>query len=87
MVNKLLENIVKKLVEKPDSVMITQTEANDKHVIRVIVARADLRRVIGSGGRVFRALKTLVFLFSRTPTDLFVGEVPETPTSGEQAPS
>ena len=72
MLLKLIENIVRKLVEKPDGVAVSESESGDKRVIRITVAQADVRRVIGIEGRVFRALKALVFIFSRVPSDLFV---------------
>lgn len=60
MLKSLLEKIVKKLVEKPDSVEVSEVEANGKNIIQVRVSAPDIGRVIGSEGRTFRALRTLV---------------------------
>lgn len=62
MVEKLVERIVKQLVSQPDAVSVSSVETAGKCVIQVQVASEDIARVIGSEGRIFRALKTIVML-------------------------
>ena len=62
MLEKLVEHIVVNLVSKPDSVMISGIERDGKLVIQIRVAAEDVARVIGSEGRIFRALRAVVSL-------------------------
>lgn len=73
MVKKLLEHVIKALAEQPAQVSITEIERENSYVVEVRVASQDLARVIGSEGRTFRALRTLVELFGpQTSKDLVV---------------
>lgn len=60
MVIQLIEYVVKKLVDKPEVVSVTEVEVSGKAVIKVHVAAADIGKVIGSEGRTFRALRLLM---------------------------
>lgn len=62
MLEKLVEHIVSNLVSKPESVAISGIEREGKFVIQVRVAAEDVARVIGSEGRVFRAIRAVVML-------------------------
>lgn len=62
MLEKLVEHMVTSLVSKPDSVAISGTEREGKYVIQIRVAAEDVARVIGSEGRIFRALRAVVVL-------------------------
>ena len=62
MFEKLVEHIVTNLVSKPKAVMISSVEGDGKLVIRVRVAAEDVARIIGSEGRVFRAIRSVVSL-------------------------
>jgi predicted RNA-binding protein YlqC (UPF0109 family) len=62
MLEKLVEHIVTSLVSKPESVVISGVERDGKFVIQVRVAAEDVARVIGSEGRVFRAIRAVVML-------------------------
>jgi uncharacterized protein len=57
---QLVEYLARKLVEKPDDVRVDEVEEDGDLVIRLHVAPEDLGRVIGRGGRIARALRTLV---------------------------
>lgn len=59
MVEKLVEHIVKQLVSQPASVMVTSIEADGRCAISIHVAAQDVARVIGSEGRIFRAMRTV----------------------------
>lgn len=60
MVIQLIEHVVKKLVDKPDSVAVSEVDVLGKAVIKVRVAAVDIGKVIGSEGRTFRALRMLM---------------------------
>jgi len=56
----LVDYLARRLVDHPDAVRVEEVEEDDALVIRLHVAEEDLGRVIGRGGRVARALRTLV---------------------------
>ena len=62
MAQKLVEYLVKGLVSKPDEVAVKEAEASGKRVLQVRVSPHDIAKVIGSGGRIFRALRTVASL-------------------------
>jgi predicted RNA-binding protein YlqC (UPF0109 family) len=57
---ELVEYLARRLVEHDDQVQVEEVEEDDALVIRLHVASEDLGRVIGRGGRIARALRTLV---------------------------
>jgi predicted RNA-binding protein YlqC (UPF0109 family) len=57
---QLVEYLARRLVDNPDAVSVEEVEEDDALVIRLTVAPEDLGRVIGRGGRIARALRTLV---------------------------
>jgi predicted RNA-binding protein YlqC (UPF0109 family) len=57
---QLVEYLARRLVDDPDAVSVEEVEEDDALVIRLTVAPEDLGRVIGRGGRIARALRTLV---------------------------
>jgi len=57
---ELVEYLARRLVERDDQVEVEEVEEDDALVIRLPVASEDLGRVIGRGGRIARALRTLV---------------------------
>ena len=57
---ELVEYLARKLVENPDAVSVDEVEEDGTLIIRLRVAPEDLGRVIGRGGRIARALRTLV---------------------------
>ena len=57
---ELVDYLARRLVEHPDAVAVEEVEEDGALVIRLHVAEEDLGRVIGRGGRVARALRTLV---------------------------
>ncbi len=60
MTAELVEYLARRLVDNPDAVSVEEVEEDDALVIRLTVAPEDLGRVIGRGGRIARALRTLV---------------------------
>ncbi|MCB0032556.1 MAG: KH domain-containing protein [Anaerolineales bacterium] len=60
MYRDLTEFIVKSIVDEPDAVRVTEMESRNNIVLEVSVADDDMGRVIGKGGRVINAIRTLV---------------------------
>jgi predicted RNA-binding protein YlqC (UPF0109 family) len=58
-VTELLEFLVKALVEDPAAVVVEELEEDGDLVYEITVADADLGRVIGKGGRVANAIRTI----------------------------
>jgi hypothetical protein len=58
-VTELLEFLVKALVEEPDAVEVEELEEDGDLIYEISVAEADLGRVIGKGGRVANAIRTV----------------------------
>jgi predicted RNA-binding protein YlqC (UPF0109 family) len=56
---ELVEFLARALVEEPDAVEVEELEENGDIVLEVTVADDDLGRVIGRGGRVANALRTV----------------------------
>lgn len=56
---ELVEFLVRALVEHPDAVRVDELEENGDVVLEVTVAEGDLGRVIGRGGRIANALRTV----------------------------
>jgi predicted RNA-binding protein YlqC (UPF0109 family) len=56
---ELLEFLVKALVEDPEAVEIEEVEEEGDLVYEISVADGDLGRVIGKGGRVANAIRTI----------------------------
>ena len=72
MIKKLVEHVVKTLVDKPDEVSINQVEREGKTVIEVAVGHDDLGRVIGKDGQTIRALRVLVAAVRPEGQDILV---------------
>jgi predicted RNA-binding protein YlqC (UPF0109 family) len=56
---ELLEFLVKALVEEPEAVVVEEMEEDGDLVYEITVADGDLGRVIGKGGRVANAIRTI----------------------------
>jgi predicted RNA-binding protein YlqC (UPF0109 family) len=55
----LVEFLARALVEDPDSVQVEEVEENGDLVLEVTVGSDDLGRLIGKGGRVANAIRTI----------------------------
>jgi uncharacterized protein len=64
MVIPLLEYFIKKMVDKPNVIVITEVEGVDKTIIEIRVAAQDIAKVVGREGRTFKALRSLVHSIS-----------------------
>jgi predicted RNA-binding protein YlqC (UPF0109 family) len=58
-VTELLEFLVRALVEDPGAVVVEELEEEGDLVYEITVAEDDLGRVIGKGGRVANAIRTI----------------------------
>jgi predicted RNA-binding protein YlqC (UPF0109 family) len=58
-VTELLEFLVRSLVEDPNAVLVEELEEEGDLVYEISVAEDDLGRVIGKGGRVANAIRTI----------------------------
>jgi uncharacterized protein len=58
-VTELLEFLVRALVEDPDAVEVEELEEDGDLIYEISVAEEDLGRVIGKGGRVANAIRTV----------------------------
>jgi hypothetical protein len=58
-ITELLEFLVRALVEEPSAVEVEELEENGDLVYEISVAEGDLGRVIGKGGRVANAIRTI----------------------------
>jgi predicted RNA-binding protein YlqC (UPF0109 family) len=56
---ELLEFLVRALVEEPEAVVVEELEEDGDLIYEITVAEGDLGRVIGKGGRVANAIRTI----------------------------
>ena len=57
---KLLEQLVKELVDKPDEVLVTEVETERMVIYELRVGDGDVGKIIGRHGRTATALRTLI---------------------------
>ena len=63
---RLLEDMVRAIVEKPDEVKVTQEISDDNSVLTLKVAESDMGMVIGRHGRIAKAIRTVMKAASGT---------------------
>lgn len=57
---EFVETIVKKLVDYPDQISVTEVDGERTTVIELRVAKEDLGKVIGREGRIAKAMRILL---------------------------
>ena len=57
---ELVETIAKALVDDPDQVVVTEQEGDGILEIKLQVAPTDMGKVIGKGGRIAKAIRSVV---------------------------
>lgn len=57
---EFVEYVVKKIVDNPDEVQVQEVKAEKVILLEIRVAKDDMGKVIGKGGRVANALRTIV---------------------------
>lgn len=60
MMADVVEYIAKALVENPDDVQVSERDDGDRVRVRLDVAEGDWGKVIGKGGRIATAMRSLV---------------------------
>jgi predicted RNA-binding protein YlqC (UPF0109 family) len=58
----VVEVVARALVDKPDSVRVTETERRGMTILELTTAPGDMGKIIGRQGRTAAALRTLVAL-------------------------
>ncbi|MBR6404246.1 MAG: KH domain-containing protein [Eubacterium sp.] len=57
---ELVELIAKSLVDNPDGVVVKETVEDSTITLELAVAPEDMGKVIGKGGRIAKAIRTVV---------------------------
>ncbi|MCH5333307.1 MAG: KH domain-containing protein [Agathobacter sp.] len=57
---ELIEVIARALVDRPDEVVVTETESDKAIVLELRVAQSDMGKVIGKQGRIAKAIRAVV---------------------------
>ncbi len=57
---KLVEDMAKALVDKPDEVTVTQRQDKDITIIELHVSEEDMGKVIGKQGRIANAMRSII---------------------------
>ena len=57
---ELVETIAKALVDNPDEVKVTEVEGDGILELKLSVAPSDMGRVIGRGGKIAKAIRSVV---------------------------
>ncbi len=56
----LVENIIKALVDEPESVVVNQTDGESVLILEIKVSQNDIGKVIGKEGRIANSIRTIV---------------------------
>jgi uncharacterized protein len=57
---ELVEELAKALVERPEEVAVSELKGEQVTVIELKVAKEDIGKVIGRGGRIAMAMRTIL---------------------------
>jgi predicted RNA-binding protein YlqC (UPF0109 family) len=57
---ELVEFIVKALVDQPNEVQVVEVQSGTTTILELSVARPDMGRVIGKGGRIINSIRRLL---------------------------
>lgn len=87
-----LENIIKNIVEQPEEVSVTETEAKGRIVLTIKVADGDMGRVIGKDGKVINAIRMVMRVMAirqdaRIRIDIEDNNPPQQQTESPAAPA
>lgn len=86
-----LTDIVKNIVEDPNSVQISETEDNGRVNLIIKVADGDMGRVIGKDGKVINAIRMIMRVMAirqnvKVRVDIEDNRAPEAPQTEPEAP-
>lgn len=59
-INKLVEDIAKGIVDDEESVRINVLRSHTSHIIELTVAKTDIGKIIGRGGRTADAIRAIL---------------------------
>ncbi len=65
-ISRLLENMVRAIVEHPDEVSVTSEDHGDETVYTLHVSEDDMGMVIGKHGNIARAIRTVTKAAARS---------------------
>ncbi len=60
MMKQLLIDIVKPIVDNPDEVVVVERTSGDMTVLELTVAKSDIGKVIGRGGKIAKSIRSVV---------------------------
>ena len=60
MMKQLLIDIVKPIVDNPDEVVVVDRTSGDMTVLELTVAKSDIGKVIGRGGKIAKSIRNVV---------------------------
>ncbi len=60
MMKQLLIDIVKPIVDNPDDVVVVERTSGDMTVLELTVAKSDIGKVIGRGGKIAKAIRSII---------------------------
>ena len=60
MMKQLLIDIVKPIVDNPDEVVVVERTSGDMTVLELTVAKSDIGKVIGRGGKIAKAIRSVM---------------------------
>ena len=60
MMKRLLIDIVKPIVDNPDEVVVVERTSGDMTVLELTVAKSDIGKVIGRGGKIAKSIRNVV---------------------------
>ena len=60
MMKQLLNDIVKPIVDNPDEVVVVERTSGDMTVLELTVAKSDIGKVIGRGGKIAKSIRNVV---------------------------
>lgn len=73
----LVEFLARKLVDHPDDVVVNEIDGEKSLILELHVNNADIGKVIGKGGRIISAIRTLLYSFTRNSPKRVILEVIE----------
>jgi hypothetical protein len=73
MIRRLVEEVVKSIVDDPSSVQVTETLQDDgRSMIAIKIADTDLGKVIGRNGQTIKAIRAMVYAIKSSDKEIIV---------------
>ncbi len=58
--SEMLDKVARQLVDKPEAVAVTETMEGDTVKLHLAVAEEDVGKVVGRGGRIAKAIRSIL---------------------------